>query len=220
MERTIKVSGTGNVKLKPDKTIISMSFSNVLPSYDQTLKASARDIKIVKEAFEKAGIEKASLKTKYFNVDTHYESYRDENNNYKSRFDGFEYSQSLIYEFGIDNVLLGKILYQLSLLPVHPEFRIAYGIKDANKAKNELLSNAVKDAKEKAKIIAHAANLTLDEIITIDYSWVNVEFISRDYDICGPAGGCEKGRPASIDIDIEPDDIEKSDDVSVVFKVK
>ena len=222
MEKTIRVTGTGKITIKPDLTIINLDFSNVLPTYEEALKASANDVGIVKDALEKAGIDRESLKTTSFNVDTHYESYRDEKGNYKSRFDGYEYRQSLRFKFDIDNKLLGKVLYQLSTLSVNPKFRINYGIKDAEAAKNELLGNAIADAKKKAEIISKAAGVTLDEIVDINYSWIDVEFNSRPYGVyADEMMMCKCEAPSgAYDVDIEPEDIEKSDNVTLVFKIK
>lgn len=220
MERTIKVTGTGKVSVKPDLTIINLDFSNVLPTYEEALKASTVDVTVVKDALAKAGIDRDSLKTTNFNVNTHYESYRDEKGNYKSKFDGYEYHQSLRFKFDINNELLGKVLYQLSTIKVDPRFRISYGIKDEEKAKNELLGNAIIDAKKKAEIISKAAGVELDEIIDINYSWIDVEFNSRCYDLQPEMMMCKSTPDATYGIDIEPDDIEKSDNVTLVFKIK
>ena len=222
MERTIKVTGTGKIAVKPDLTIINLDFSDVLPTYEAALKASANDVGVIKDALAKAGIDRESLKTTSFNVDAHYESYRDEKGNYKSRFDGYEYHQSLRFKFDVDNKLLGRVLYQLSTLSVNPKFRINYGIKDAEAAKNELLGNAIADAKKKAEIISKAAGVTLDEIVDINYSWIDVEFNSRPYGVyADEMMMCKCEAPSgAYDVDIEPEDIEKSDNVTLVFKIK
>lgn len=221
MERTIKVTGTGRVSIKPDKTIVGLRFTNVLPTYEDALKASAEEVNIVKDALERVGIDRKSLKTTHFDIDTHYESYRDEHNNYKSKFDGYEYNQSLTFDFDVDNKLLGKVLFILSKLPVHPEFRINYGVKDYEKAKNELLESAIKDSLKKVDIISKAAGVELDGIQSINYSWIDVEFSSRSYDINECC--CTKGAPevnGCLDIDIEPDDIDRSDNITVIFNIK
>ena len=70
MERTIRVTGTGKVSIKPDITIINMTFSDVLPTYEEALKASTNDVKIVKDALEKAGLKRESLKTTQFNINS------------------------------------------------------------------------------------------------------------------------------------------------------
>lgn len=116
------------------------------------------------------GFERSDLKTLSFNVDTEYESYR-ENDTYKQRFVRYRVRHILKVEFESDNERLGKILYALGNCDLNPEFRISYIVKDTEVAKNELLGKAVKDAKEKASVITAAAGVTLKDIQSIDYSW-------------------------------------------------
>lgn len=220
MEKTIRVTGIGKVSIKPNITIINLDFSNVLPTYEDALKASTIDVSAVKDAIAKAGIDRESLKTTNFSVDAHYESYRDEKGNYKSKFDGYEYHQSLRFKFDIDNKVLGRVLYQLSTINVEPRFRISYGVKNAEDARNELLGNAITDAKKKAEIISKAASVELGEILDINYSWLDIEFNSRSYELQPEVMMCKSISDAGYDIDIEPDDIEKSDNVTLVFKIK
>ena len=222
-ERTIRVTGTGRVSIKPDIAIINLHFDNILPTYELALKSSADDIAVVKNAIEKAGIERESLKTTSFDIDTHYHSVKDERGNYKSVFDGYKYSQSLRFQFDVDNKLLGSILFQLSKLNINVEFNLRYGVKDNEAAKNMLLSNAIQDAMKKASIIAKAANVELNEIIDINYSWVDFEFHTRPYDIedgevCKCCAAPETG--SRYDIDIEPEDIDRSDNVTIVYSLK
>ena len=44
MEKTIRVTGIGKVSIKPNITIINLDFSNVLPTYEDALKASTIDV--------------------------------------------------------------------------------------------------------------------------------------------------------------------------------
>ena len=117
-ERTIRVTGTGRVSIKPDITIINLHFDNILPTYELALKSSADDVAIVKDAIEKAGIERETLKTTSFDIDTHYRSVKDEHGNYKSVFEGYKYSQSLRFQLHLKSIsrhliLLMLILYSL-----------------------------------------------------------------------------------------------------------
>lgn len=222
MERTIKVTGTGRVSVRPNTTIINLNFDNVLPTYDAALRSSAEDVTIVKDALIRAGLSKDLLKTTNFDINTHYESYRDEKGIYKSRFDGYQYRQSLRFKFPIDNKTLGKVLYQLGQLDVNPEFNIYYSIEDAESIKNELLGSAIADAKKKAEVIANASGVALEEILDINYSWVDVEFRTRSYGLHNEVMMCKSAPNVNgvYDIDIEPEDINKTDNVTITFKIK
>ena len=220
--RTIKVTGTGRVSLKPDISIVDLRIENVLPTYELALKSSADDVAVVKNAIERAGIKRDTLKTTRFDIDAHYHSVKDENGNYKSVFDGWEYEQNLTFQFDVDNKVLGAVLYQLSKLDLGVQFRFRYGIKDVEASKNMLLGKAVEDAMTKAHIIAKTANVELGEILDINYSWLSVDFYTRDYDLeehrC--LAKCSELDAGAYDIDISPEDIERSDNVTIVYSIK
>ena len=219
MERTIRVTGTGSVSLKPDITIITLQMTDVCDKYEDCLESSVFALNEVKWALEKVGINKKDVKTTYFNVDAYYESHY-ENGIHESIFKGYRYHQTVKFEFDIDNTLLGKVLYEIGQLSISPELSINYGIKDVEDAKNKLLSNAVKDAQKKAEIIANAANVELDQILDINYSWLDIEFMSRSYDM--DVSYCCKSKPetGAYNIDIDPEDIEKRDNITVVYRIK
>ena len=112
-------------------------------------------------------------------------------------------------------------MYALAYSELHPQVCISYTVKDPEAAKNELLGKAVNDAKEKAKVLADAAEVALKEIQRIDYSWGDMDFEVR------PMNGMVMDRmmlktsgAGSFAMDIEPDDIEVSDTVTVVWEIE
>ena len=218
--RTIRVTGKGQIKVKPDMTRITITLEGLYPDYAETLRRSSEDTDSLKDVLSAFGFERTDLKTLSFNVDTEYESYKD-HGAYKQRFVGYRFRHLLKVEFDSDNERLGKILYALGNCELKPEFRISYTVKDPDAAKNELLGKAVKDAKEKAAVITAAAGVTLKDIQSIDYSWGEIEFevspMNRLMKACAPVpAACEN---ACYDLDIEPDDIEVADTVTVVWEI-
>lgn len=220
--RTIRVTGKGQIKVKPDMTRITISLEKSFPEYQETLKKSAEDTEQLKTILSAFGFDRSDLKTLHFNVDTEYESYR-EKDVYKQRFIGYKYSHVMKLEFDSDNERLGKILYALANCPLHPEFRLSYTVKDPEKAKNELLGCAVNDAKEKAAVLAKAAEICLKDIQTIDYSWGQINLEVQPMNRMLAADECCKSLAtgsSSYDMDIEPDDIEVSDTVTVIWEIE
>lgn len=218
--RTIRVTGKGQIKVKPDMTRITITLEGMYPDYAETLRHSSEDTDSLKDVLAAFGFERTDLKTLNFNVDTEYESYKD-HGVYKQRFVGYRFRHLLKVEFDSDNERLGKILYALGNCDLKPEFRINYTVKDPEAAKNELLGKAVKDAKEKAAVITAAAGITLKDIQNIDYSWGEIEFevspMNRLMKACAPVSvACED---ACYDMDIEPDDIEIADTVTIVLEI-
>ena len=217
--RTIRVTGKGQIKVRPDMTRITMSLEGLYKDYNETLRLSSQDTETLKDILSGFGFERSDLKTLNFSVDTEYESYKDRDGSYKQRFTGYRYRHMLKVEFDSDNERLGKILYALANGNVRPEFRISYTVKDPEATKNTLLGKAVKDAREKASVLTEAAGIGLKDIQSIDYSWGEIDFEYRPIDGGILAERCMAEPTAAYSLDIEPDDIEVSDTVTVVWEI-
>ena len=220
--RTIRVTGKGQIKVKPDTTRITISLEGTWPEYGETLRHSSQDTERLKDVLSAFGFERSDLKTLNFNVETEYESYKDKGT-YKQRLIGYRFTHMIKVEFPSDNDRLGKVLYALANCPLKPEFRLSYTVSDPEAAKNDLLGKAVTDAKEKASVLTQAAGVTLKDIQSIDYSWGEIDFEYRpmnrmlmaDEYLARPMAA----ESPSYDMDIEPDDIEVSDTVTVLWEI-
>ena len=219
--RTIRVTGKGQIKVHPDRTRLTMTLEGLYPEYADTLRHSSEDTEYLKDVLAPFGFERTDLKTLRFDVNTEFESYKDKGI-YKQRSIGYKFEHVLKVEFDSDNTRLGKVLYALANCALRPEFRISYTVKDPEAAKNELLGKAVSDAKEKAAVLTSAAGVALKDIQSIDYSWGEINFEYRPMGkamlmedaMCAP---CADG--GSYDMNMEPDDIEVSDTVTVIWEV-
>jgi len=219
--RTIRVTGKGQIKVHPDMTRLTMTLEGIYPEYAETLKRSSEDTEYLKGVLEPFGFNRADLKTLRFDVSTEFESYK-EKGVYKQRFIGYKFEHILKVEFDSDNARLGKVLYALANCALRPEFRLSYTVKDPEAAKNELLGKAVTDAREKAAVLTSAAGVALKDIQSIEYSWGEINFEYRPMNkgllledaMCAPCASMD-----SYDMDIEPDDIEVSNTVTVIWEV-
>lgn len=217
MERKIKVTGRGKICVKPDLIKVNIEFSNIFKKYDDCISESSNSIKELRKIIETSSLNPKDLKTIEFSVDSEYERYYDVDV-YKKRFIGYKYMHKLYIKFPNDNELLGKLLYELSKSKNNYEFSINYTVKDMESAKNKLLKKAVEDSKTKALILAEAAQVSLGEVSYIDYSWSEIEIFSNPIDnlIVDKAQTFD----SKIDIDIQADDIDFSDTVTVVWNIK
>ena len=219
--RTIRVTGKGQLKVHPDMTRITMELKGGSREYGETLEKSAKETEQLKDILAPFGFDRTDLKTLRFDVETLYESYQ-EKKVWKERFNGYQYTHVMKVEFESDNQRLGKVLYALAHCNLHPEFRISYTVKDPEATKNELLGKAVQDAMAKAGVLTGAAGLSLGDIQSMDYFWGRVDFevrpMDRDLMMCKEMAPMEPG--CSYDLDIEPDDIEVEDTVTVVWEVR
>ena len=218
MMRTIKVTGKGKIAVKPDKIRLYVNKEELCKEYEDTLRRSTEDTELLKDLFEKLGFQRKDLKTVYFNVDTEYESYQDRDKSWKRRFKGYKYNHHMKIEFAADNKRLGQVLYALAHSSLRPEFSIEYTVADVEKCKNELLHKAIEDSIQKAQVLTTAANVKLGEIQAIDYSWGEIDFVTKPLNEMRlmECTECEMSAPGAYDIDIEADDINVTDTATVI----
>ena len=204
--RTIRVTGKGQIRVKPDEIRITLSLEGLHPEYGETIRRSAEDTEKIKDLLMGLGFARTDLKTLNFNVDTEYERYQ-EKNTYKQRFMGYKYHHQMKVEFDSDSERLERVLYALAKCPLQPEFRLSYTVKDPEAAKNELLGKAVADAQAKAQTLTQAADVALKDIQSIDYSWAQINFEAEPMSRMLMTEDCAVNGADSYNIDIEPDDI-------------
>jgi len=214
--RIVRVTGRGRLTLRPDTTRITITLEGTYPEYGEALGRSAEDTETLKEMLSEFGLRRADVKTLRFQVHEEYESV-EENGVYRQRFAGYKFVHAVKVEFPSDNERLGRILYALANGKLHPEFRISYTVADPEAAKNELLRCAVADARAKAETLASAAGVALGNIRRIDYSWGEPDLEVR------PVNGLRMAKmsrdEAACDLDLEPDDIEVNDTVTVLWEI-
>lgn len=220
MNRTIRVTGKSNIKVSPDYTRISLEMTDVLSEYDMCLAKSVEDMNVIVNCIKEFGFERSELKTSGFEIVRKIEGYYDKNNNYKHRFVGYQYVQNLNFVFKNDNKRLGKILYSLAHLSVVPEIKISYFCSDVENIKNQLLSSAIKDAKQKASLLTKEAGIKLCEILDIDYSWINVLFETDNMNFCKPMILEDCCASKAYEVDFEPEDVQTSDSVRITFRIE
>jgi len=213
-ERVITVKGVGSASVPPDWIKIYMSLKSKNLNYEKTLNLAAKYLEELRKSVQEHGFDKKDIKTTNFDINTSYERVEYTNGSHERVFKGYVCSQELYVGFKSDSKKLGNILASLSECKSKPEFSIKYELKDKKSLKEELLKNAVADATEKAKVIVDATGLQLGEIIKIDYNWSELRFIREDFSLMESV--CE----SSEMLDIEPDDIEANDTVSIIWKIK
>ena len=220
---TIKVTGKGQLSLRPDTVVIDMSLTRSEKDYETAVKKSTEQTREVREAFEELGFKKEDVKTGHFSIDPEYESYQ-EKNIWKTRFKGYIARQGLKVRFERDGEKLGKVLYAVAHLKSEPTFNISYTVKDTEAAKNELLKKAVEDSRVKAGVLAEAAGVQLGEIDNIDYSWGMIDIVTRPVNnLAMPRmmkNAAVADEAAAYNIDVEPDNIEIDDNVTIVWNIK
>lgn len=215
MERTIRVTGTGRLSVKPDLIRLMITLNAVKHKYTDAVRESAEKTELVRECIRKIGFETDDLKTSSFRINTRYSSHQ-LGEEWKQKFLGYEYNHELKFEFPADNEILGRAIKVLSESSARPEFRIIYTLKDQESCANEVIKRAVQNSRMKAEAAADAAGVKLGELMTIDFSWDNFGI-----ELSPLSGFAESrgGMASSCDIDIVPENIDISNKVVAVWSI-
>ncbi|MDR2573825.1 MAG: SIMPL domain-containing protein [Desulfovibrio sp.] len=213
--RAITVKGIGSVAAKPDLTVITMNLTTTMPDYAQTMERASKDVEGVRHALISIGYARESLKTANFNIRMEYDFFKDKNGDRKQKFKGYTCTHALKLELDFDMKHLGETLTAISTCGSHPDFKIAFSVKDKAAVSAELLESAITNAKDKAVVLAKAAGIQLGAIQRIDYSWGELRLLSETE--FGNGMFCEVRGAA---VDIEPEDIHANDSVTVVWEIE
>ena len=167
--KTIRVTGTARLSLRPDVTVVTMTLQGTAPEYSEALNRASRDAQTLQDVLERLHFKREDLKTISFFVNTEYESY-EESGVWKQRFAGYRFEHILKVSFDSESERLGEVLTALANAAVSPMLQISYSVKDPESAKKTLLARAVADAGEKAQILAQAAGAELKELRSVAHT--------------------------------------------------
>lgn len=216
MNRTITVKGTGSVSLTPDLTEISMTLRTLDRDYDRAVAQSAALLDGLREALKSIGFEKDDLKTRSFNIGTQYESQRDSQGNYRSIFAGYACIHDLLLEFDFDPQRLSDAIRAIARCIAEPELNIRFSVRDRESASDALLRSAAENARHRAEVLASASGAALGQLVSIDYSWGELDIYSRtNYAMDAKC----MAMPESAAMDFNPDDIRLEDRVTFVWEL-
>ena len=214
MSRTIKVIGKAKTSCPPNSITVTLTLEAADRGYQKTLDLAAEKLEKVQKAAAAADFENKELKTSSFSVTDEYEYVQTETNGNKRQFIGYKCCHRLGLEFDMDMKRLGNILAALSESEADAEFHISFGVKDIDLLKKQLMAQAVRDAAEKAEILAKAAGVKLKEIAAISCG----EF---DENIASPTH-FEQGYSLlrAMPADITPEDVDADVSVNVEWEIE
>ena len=214
-ENTIRVTGSGSLHVVPDVTRIQLSLVSIHDSYEEAYKQAKNDTDKLKKMMEELKLDVTLPKTKSLDITKKTRSDYDKNNHYIGEtFLGFELDHHIKIDLGMDNVLLNSLVRLIGKKLKQAEINIGYTVKDPRPTQLKMLERAVKDAKEKANIMAKASGCKLGAVKNIDYSVKELHIYSQARSIHGAdeAVCCE-----ASSLDITPDDLVAADTVTVVW---
>ncbi|MBQ3715940.1 MAG: SIMPL domain-containing protein [Fibrobacter sp.] len=209
-QKTIRVMGVGNVKVAPDTTRLRFDVESLHKDYESAYAEAAVGNKELRKALERLQLPKDSLRTSDFSITKETEWNRKEE---KRVFVGFKLQQSLTIDLPLDSVITSKVMSALGAAWPELEVKIYFVKKDTHDVNLQILESAVKDAREKAEVIAGTLGRKLGGIVNVDYSKRRLDVSFREErDYCRVGVFEDAGS-----IDYTPEDIEAGDTVETVW---
>ena len=213
-ERIIRVQGTGHVSMPPDCIQVTMILNALHSDYGEAMRMAGQSLEDVRQALGREGVDQKDIRTTRFHVAPRYRTEVDELKNARDVFAGYEVTHMLKVEIDMDSQRLGRLLGALVECRANPQVFTRYKLRDENAPKEQLLRRAVQDAKAKATVLADSAGVTLGEMLSLNYSWG---------EIAAPRHAWLEERrslQARSVSEFEPDNVEASDTVTVVWAIR
>ena len=216
MPRTISVQGYGEVSVKPDVANINFNLSETNLDFKIAVDELNTKVNSLSKALRKVGVSKSDIHSSNYNVTKEYQR------NYKTgekTFLGFKVSHSITIQIDSKtnyvNKVFGAIINSLSDV----ELNLSFGIKNPEQSKDLMITNAIKDAKKKAEVMAEASELELGEILSINYNTAPVHYGGGNNRIMLSKRMSMDATPVMVE-DFNPANIKQSTTVNIVWKIK
>ncbi len=161
MERTIRVNGSGKATLKSNCVVLSLTFEEKEKKNADAVANVPKKVDLLNSTLKGCGLKPDCTKTVRYNVRSGFSLKTDSKSQTKRVFDGFIYEHEMTVEFDFDKGLLYKVLTSISYNLSNPELDVSFAVKDNGTAYEEVLRDAVKDARIKAEILCEASGARL-----------------------------------------------------------
>ncbi|ODT83030.1 MAG: hypothetical protein ABS76_05785 [Pelagibacterium sp. SCN 64-44] len=166
---TITIEGRGEVLAAPDMAQINSGVTTQGASAREALDANTAAMSELIAALKAAGIEARDIQTSGFSVNPNYvySDERDENGySLPPRINGYQVSNTVTVTVRKLDAL-GTILDKSVTIGANTVNGVSFSVADPSDLYNQARKAAFADARAKAELYADAANVTLDEIISI-----------------------------------------------------
>ncbi len=212
-EQFIKVQGNGAIHVVPDVTRIEVRLSSLHEDYQEAYEQMRDNVAMLSKIMTEVGLAATMPKTIRLDIDKEtrpeYDSHR---NHIGDQFVGFRLDHRVKIDLDMDTVLLNNIVRLIGERLKQAELNIGYTVRDPRPSQLRMLERAVTDAKDKAEIMAKACGCSLGAVKNINYSWQKLHVYSQARALHSAEEACYCNVES---LDITPDDLAVSDDVTV-----
>lgn len=212
--QTIVVTGRGTCVFAPDVTRLTIRINADGKNYPVLYKLAQLNLQSIIQIVEQNNLSDKLPKTLHFDINKKEERRYDMHGNFVcNEFVGYTLEQQMKIDLPIDNKLLTTLIQSIGQTLSGAEINIGYTVQDPKSIKLRMLKDAVKDAAEKAQIMATAAGCQLGCVKNINYVEQELQIYSRVRTIeCNQLSFVD-----SESLEMTPDNLVASQDVTITW---
>lgn len=205
---SLTVTGTANEKVSPDVATVRIGAI----AQGKTAKAAQDSVNTrVAEFIRKAKAmlgDKGEVETGNINLQP---LFRQEPNQPRQEIIGYQASNTLNIQV-FDFTLVGPVIDTAVESGLNNVEYVSFGLRDDSAARVQALRNAVKQAEQKARAMAEAANVDLVGILDLQEGGARVMPVFR--------GGMEMAAARAADTPVEPGSVTVSGEVTIRYQIR
>jgi uncharacterized protein YggE len=216
LPRAISVQGYGDVYVKPDVANINFNLSVTNLDFKKAVNELNTKVNSLSKALRKVGISKDDIHSSNYSINKEFK------HNYKTgekKFLGFKVSHKITLQTSADTKSVNNVFNAIIKSLSDVELNLSFGIKNPENSKDEMLTNAIKDAKKKAEVIASAAGVELGDILSINYNTAPIHYGGGSNRIMLSKRMVMDAAPVMVE-DFNPADIKQSTTVDIAWEIK
>lgn len=211
---SLTISGKSTTEVTPDITVINITLSAVDLDYAMAMDLLQDKSKEIKSFLKKKKITDEYITSENFNINKSY-AYEDR----KQVFKGYNATLNIRLEFVNDNELANTIINAIgesnSEAEVNVRFKLSQDLKD--EVNDQLIAEAIKDARKKASIIASATDQSLGQITKINYGVQENVSVSPMVERAYMVMDMEAKSEGKNNLSITPQPVEKSTEIIIYW---
>ncbi len=172
----IKVEGKANKSYKPNQMNLHFEFTASKPNQNDAIECGLQSVRKYVDFLIGLKIKKDDIQTKNMIVQQDKE-YNETLRKYENV--GYKFIQSISIKLDYDLNLIANLVAETAKFSTPPNYEINFGLKNENKAKEEILALAYKDAEIQAQIIAKSAGKQIDECVSVSFEPFQESMVSH-----------------------------------------
>ena len=164
LNRTLSITGTGEVRAVPDMATITMGVMSFAATAQEALAANTKSMTDVMSLLKQQGIEDRDIATSNFNVSPRYDY--GQGGTQQPKVTGYDVTNTVTVTIR-KIATLGDLLDKAVTAGSNQVYGIAFSVSKPDAMLDEARKNAVADARHKAEVYAAAGGFKLGDILSL-----------------------------------------------------